>query len=156
MWLSQHFHLSEFIRSQTAARRGINNYPSAQHIDNLKDLCENVLEPIRISWGSPVHISSGYRSPMLNAAVRGSKTSQHCNGMAADIEIAGVDNCDLARWITDNIEFDQLILEFHNHANGPNDGWVHISFSSNGNRREILTAQRMPNGRTKYLAGLVA
>lgn len=155
MWLTQHFHLSEFTKSQTASRMGISNQPSPHHLDNLSALALNVLETIRTGLGGPVVISSGYRSPALNTAVRGSKTSQHCNGEAADIEIPGIDNCELARWIIDNCEFDQLILEFHNHAIGPNDGWVHVSYSKQHNRREVLTAKRLGNGQTRYFNGLV-
>lgn len=155
MWLSQNYHLSEFTRSQTASRQGIDNSPSQEHLDNLIMLVTYVLEPICEAWQQKAEVSSGYRSPALNRAVGGAKTSQHCNGMAADVEIPGVDNCDLARWIAENLEFDQLILEFHRHSAGPNDGWVHVSFNAAGNRREVLTAQRNAAGKTVYLQGLV-
>ena len=155
MWLSQHFHLSEFTNSNEAKRKGITNIPSNEAIDNLVELCENVLEPIRSNFATPVRVSSGYRSPELNVAVGGSKTSQHTSGMAADIEIMGLDNCVLAEWISNNIEFDQLILEFHDHEEGPNDGWVHVSFNGRENRRQVLTAKNI-DGKTVYLNGLVA
>lgn len=153
MKLTRHFYLEEFTKSQTATRLGINNTPPPQVVENLRLLCENVLEPVRTSWRKPVVISSGYRSPSVNSAIGGSKTSQHCFGMAADFEIMGVDNCDLARWVSENLEFDQLILEFHNHDEGPNSGWVHVSFAEN-NRHQVLTAT-IRNGRTKYIKGLV-
>ena len=152
MNLSQHFALDEFTRSQTASRKGIRNVPGPNEIDNLRDLCINVLEPIRAQWKAPILISSGYRSPALNIAIGGSKTSQHCYGMAADIEILGVDNCSLCQWIQENLDYDQLILEFHNHAEGPNSGWVHVSFNRDGNKRQNLTAS-IKNGRTRYQNG---
>ena len=153
MRLSRSFMLAEFTSSQTAKRLGLDNTPSAEHIANLQALAVNVLQPIRDQWNLPVVISSGYRAPAVNRAVGGSSTSQHSNGQAADIEIFGVDNCALARWIADNLVFDQLILEFHNHEVGPNDGWVHVSYSTAGNKRQVLTAVR-ENGRVRYLPGL--
>ena len=154
MQLSEHFHLSEFTASQTATRRGIDNTPSRGAIENIIELCINVLEPIRISWNAPVIISSGYRSRELNTMIGGSTTSQHCFGEAADIEIFGVDNCDLASWIADYLTFDQLILEFHEHDAGPNSGWVHVSYvSSRKNRLEVLTAKKS-SGQTIYVPGL--
>lgn len=155
MWLSPHFHLSEFTTSQTASRMGISNQPSEEHLHNLAVLANEVLERIREAFQAEVVISSGYRSPALNAAVKGSKTSQHCSGQAADIEIPGLDNCELALFIVENLDFDQVILEFHNHEVGPNDGWVHVSFNADGNRRQVLTAKRLANGRTKYFEGLI-
>ncbi len=149
MKLSRHFYLEELTKSQTAVRLGLNNKPGQKEIDNLVLLCENVLEPIRLAWRKPVSISSGYRSPDVNQAVGGSRTSQHCFGMAADIEIIGVDNCDLCRWIQQNLEYDQLILEFHNHAEGANSGWVHVSYNKDGNRMQNITASKV-GGRTRY------
>lgn len=151
MWLSENFHLSEFTSSQEAVRKGIRNIPTEEHIRNLEDLCVNVLEPVRFEFG-PVRISSGFRSPALNKAIKGSPTSQHVYGLAADIEIPDVDNCDLAAWIADNLIFDQLILEFHIHEDGPNSGWVHVSYCAD-NREEILTANKV-NGKTVYSRGL--
>lgn len=138
MWLTEHFHLSEFTNSNEATRKGIDNTPTAPVISNLKLLCEQVLEPIRSHFNKPIRISSGYRSPALNAEVKGSKNSQHMTGEAADIEIMGLDNCDLAKWIQENLDFDQVILEFHNHAKGANDGWVHVSYKKYGNRKQSL------------------
>ncbi len=153
MRLSANFYLSEFITSQTATRRGIDNYPSDEKIDYIQDLCDNILEPVREWAQSPVVISSGYRCPALNAAVGGSPHSQHTLGQAADIEIPGVDNCDLCRWIEDNLVFDQLILEFHDHNLNPNSGWVHVSFNRDDNKGECLTATRLSNGRVIYTKG---
>jgi hypothetical protein len=153
MQLSKHFHLSEFTSSQEATRRGIDNSPSPTHLAALQLLCENVLEVIRDGVGKPIRISSGYRGHILNAAIGGASTSQHCKGEAADIEIPGMDNCDLAKWIADNCDFDQLILEFHDHAAGPDSGWVHVSFKLDDNRKEILTATKV-GSKTVYSKGL--
>lgn len=143
MQLSKHFTLSEMIKSQTALRKGIDNTPNEQVINNLKQLCINVLEKVRQYFNKPVSINSGYRSPKLNTAIGGSKTSQHVTGEAADIEIPGISNLELANWIKDNLKFDQLILEFHD-KNIPDSGWVHVSWNSNPtkNRNQVLTIDK--------------
>lgn len=153
MRLSPHFHLNEFIKSQAAVRNGLDNTPTKEVVDNLTALCFNVLEPVRAQFG-PVSVSSGFRSPAVNRAIGGSRTSQHTTGEAADFEVFDIDNCDLAQWIADNLEFDQLILEFHDHAAGPNSGWVHVSYNRNGNRKQVLTAKKV-SGKTVYIPGLV-
>ena len=152
--LSQSFHLSEFLVSQTAARRGIPNWPGDAEIANLEKLCVHVLQPVRDHFGRPVVISSGYRSPQLNRAIGGSATSQHCRGEAADFEIPGLANIDVCRWIRDTLAFDQLILEFYTPGR-PNSGWVHVSYRTGRLRGESLTARRTARG-TQYLPGLVA
>jgi hypothetical protein len=155
MKLSKNFHLSEFTTSQTAARRRIDNTPPPAVIKALTDLCTHVLEPVRAHFG-PVRVSSGYRSPALNRAVGGSKTSQHVLGQAADIECPGVSNAELARWIARNTDFDQLILEFYTPGQ-PNSGWVHVSWRPTDRRRQSLTAARIKTLgvlRTKYLPGI--
>ena len=151
--LSANFSVSELTRSQTATRKGIDNSPNDEQLANLKALCENVLQPIRDYFGKPVRISSGLRVPELNAAIGGSTTSDHCKGMAADIEIPGVDNKELAEWIGENLEFRQLILEFY--TGEPDSGWVHVSYNYDDNKQQVLTATKQ-NGKTVYLAGLVA
>ena len=151
--LSANFSVSELTRSQTATRKGIDNSPNDEQLANLKAMCENVLQPIRDYFGKPVRISSGLRVPELNAAIGGSTTSDHCKGMAADIEIPGVDNKELAEWIGENLEFRQLILEFY--TGDPESGWVHVSYDYNDNKQQVLTATKQ-NGKTVYLAGLVA
>lgn len=138
MKLSQHFTLEEMIKSQTASRKGIDNTPTPEVIENLKLLCENVLEKIRINFGRPLTVNSGYRGPKLNKAIGGAKNSQHMTGQAADIEIVSIDNKTLFNWIKDNMEFDQLILEFYK-PGIPDSGWVHVSWNSNGNRKQVLT-----------------
>jgi len=154
MKLSQNFSLSEMLKSETALRHGLDNIPGEQEIENLRLLCENVLQPIRDAYGVPVKVNSGFRHPEVNAAVGGSKTSDHCQGQAADIEIPGVANADLAEWIRDNLEFKQLILEFYT-PGIPDSGWVHVSYVEGENTKKVMTAMK-ENGKTVYKPGLIA
>ena len=155
MQLSEHFNLKEFTKSETAIRKRIDNTPNAAHAENLKNVCEKILEPVRNHFGKPVRINSGYRGPALNAAVGGSSKSQHCNGEAVDFEIDGLPNPDLAKWVSENCDFDQIILEFYDPKEGPNSGWVHASYTSSGpNRKQKLTAVTV-NGKTVYKPGFV-
>jgi hypothetical protein len=109
----------------------------------MVSLCKNVLQPLREKLGKPINVNSCYRCPKLNTAVGGVKTSQHCNGQAADIEVMGMSNYDLACYIRDNFEFDQLILEFcDNLKNDKNSGWVHVSYKDSGNRKQTLTINK--------------
>ena len=148
MKLSNNFSLNELIRSQTAERKGIDNTPSAEHQENLKSLCTNVLQPIRDHFGKVVTVSSGYRSPELCIAIGSKTTSQHAKGEAADFEIFGVSNKELADWIHNNINYDQLILEFWS-PEDPNKGWIHCSYSRDNNRKQYLRAYKN-EGKTKY------
>jgi len=155
MQLSEHFNLKEFTKSETAIRKRIDNTPNAVHAQNLKNVCEKILEPVRKHFNKPVRINSGYRGPALNAAVGGSSKSQHCNGEAIDFEIDGLANPELARWVSQNCEFDQIILEFYDPKEGPNSGWVHASYTTTGkNRKQLLTAVEI-NGKTVYKPGLI-
>ena len=154
MKLSDHFVLREFTKSDTATRKRISNLPGPAHLENLKKVCEKILEPVRKNFGKPVRINSGYRSPALNAAVGGSAKSQHCNGQAVDFEIDGLPNPQLAQWVADNCEFDQIILEFYDPKEGPNSGWVHASYAEGANRKQLLTAVTV-NGKTVYKPGFV-
>ena len=148
MKLSKNFTLSELTKSQTAVRKNIKNEPSTAHVENLIHLAETVLQPIRDHFGKPVVISSGYRSPELCEAIGSSSKSQHARGEAADFEIMGVDNMQLAMWINKNTDFDQLILEFYEPGD-PNSGWVHCSAVREGSRGQVLKARKV-EGRTKY------
>jgi hypothetical protein len=154
MNLSANFTLKELTKSDTATRLGLDNTPDDEALENLKTLCEMVLQPVREHYGKSVSVNSAYRSPESNAAVGGSKTSDHCKGMAADIEIAGVANADLAQWIMDNLEYTQLILEFYT-PGIPDSGWVHVSYDPNNLKKQELTATKVA-GKTTYLNGLVA
>ena len=148
MKLTENFSLLELTKSQTAERKGIDNTPSAEHHDNLKSLCEMVLQPIRDHFSRVVTISSGYRSEALCVAIGSKTTSQHAKGQAADFEIFGVSNKELADYINEELEYDQLILEYWKESD-PNSGWVHCSFNTEGNRKQYLRAYK-ENGSTKY------
>ena len=148
MRLSQNFTLAEMIKSQTAERKGINNNPNEDNIENLQRLCEHILQPVRDHYGKVVSVSSGFRSPELCVAIGSSNTSQHASGQAADFEIYGVSNKELADYIADNLDFDQLILEYWK-PEEPNSGWVHCSYKKEGNRKQLLRAYK-EDGRTKY------
>lgn len=138
MRLSEHFTLAEFTKSQTADRHGIDNTPDDAQIERLKILCENVLEPVRVHFGKSFTPSSGFRSEELCLKIGSKTTSQHAKGEAVDFEIPGVDNKELAVWIVDNLQFDQLILEYYK-PGIPDSGWVHVSYKGEGNRNEVLT-----------------
>lgn len=151
--VSKNFALSEMVKSATAERLGVDNSPSDIHLVNLTHLAIHILQPVRDQFGV-ITINSGYRSPTLNAKVGGSKTSQHCNGQAADFESFSTPNPDLAKWIANNLEFDQLILEFYDGVN-PNSGWVHCSYNLMGNRKKIMTALKTKSG-VQYKNGFVS
>ena len=151
--LSKNFALSEMVKSATAERLNVDNSPSDIHLVNLTHLAIHILQPVRDEFGV-ITINSGYRSPSLNAKVGGSKTSQHCNGQAADYESFSTPNPDLAKWIANNLEFDQLILEFYDGIN-PNSGWVHCSYNLMGNRKKILTALKT-GGKVVYKNGFIS
>ena len=149
MRLSQNFTLAELIKSQTAERKSINNNPNEDNIENLQRLCNEILQPIRDHYGKVVSVSSGFRSPELCVAIGSSVTSQHASGQAADFEIYGVSNKELADYIDQNLDYDQLILEYWKGEDEPNSGWVHCSFNAQGNRKQYLRAYK-ENGSTKY------
>jgi zinc D-Ala-D-Ala carboxypeptidase len=152
MKLSKNFTMAEFIKSQTAERKGIDNTPKGEHLDAAKALFENVVQSVRDHFG-PTVINSGYRSQELNEAVGGSSRSQHCKGQAADIEVPGVSNYEVAKWIQDNLDFDQLILEAYRKGI-PDSGWVHVSYKADGsNRKSVLTAD-FSTGKAIYTSGL--
>jgi hypothetical protein len=154
MNLTKNFTLAEMTKSETALRHGMDNTPGEQETAALKLLAEKVLQPVRDHFGRGVKVNSGFRHPEVNAKVGGSKTSDHCRGQAADIEIPGVPNAELAEWIKDNLEFRQLILEFYT-PGIPDSGWVHVSYVAEDNKKQVLTATKQ-NGKTVYLTGLVA
>jgi len=149
MKLSANFSLSELTKSQTAIRHGIPNEPSPDHIDNLKLLCINILQPIRSEFNKPVIISSGFRTPELCIRIGSSINSQHAKGQAADFEIPSISNGELALWIKNHLEFDQLILEFHD-KHQPHSGWIHCSYCDKDNRNQSLIAYRDENDKVKY------
>lgn len=133
--LSENFSLREFTRSQTAERKGIPNQPTPQHLAAMKLLCEKVLEPVRAKFGA-VHLSSGYRSLALNRAIGGATSSQHSKGEAADFEVPGVSNYEVAKWMEANLNYDQLILEMWKPSD-PNAGWIHVSYREPYRNQEL-------------------
>ena len=151
MKLSSNFTLSELCKSETAARKGIDNTPPEAVVNNLSTLVNMVLQKVRDKLGV-VMVTSGYRSPELNKAIGGSATSDHCKGLAADFEVVGFDNKELAQWIQQNLIFKQLILEFYEEGQ-PNSGWVHCSFEEGNNKCEVLTATK-DGKKTVYISGI--
>ena len=147
MELTRNFSLSELIKSDTAIRRGINNNPNAGQIENLKLLCENILQPVRDHFGR-VKVTSGFRSPELCVAIGSSVNSQPAKAEAADFECPGVDNAELADWIHRELPYDQLILEFYTPGE-PNSGWIHCSWIADKPRASYLWAYKS-EGKTKY------
>ena len=147
MNLSRNFSLQELIKSDTAIRKGINNNPNSGQIEKLKDLCENILQPVRDHFGR-VKVTSGFRSPDLCIAIGSSVNSQHAKAEAADFEVIGTDNAELADWIYKNLNFDQLILEFYTPGE-PNSGWIHCSYPPDQPRKQFLWAYKS-EGKTKY------
>jgi hypothetical protein len=151
MKISQHLSLSEVTRSDSAKRHGIDNNPTAEHLENFKLLAEKVFEPIRAHFGVPIHISSGYRSKALNAFIKGSASSQHCKGEAIDIDMDGssngVTNKMIFDFIKEKLDFDQLIWEF---GTDLNPDWVHVSYTKVGNRKQKLKAVRS-GAKTTYI-----
>ena len=152
--LTRNFSLHELTKSETALRYDMENTPGPNEIANLTELAGKVLQPIRDHYQKGVKINSGFRHPDVNAKVGGSRTSDHCRGMAADLEIPGVPNAELAQWVKDNLEFTQLILEFYT-PGIPDSGWVHVSYDPGNLKKQVMTATKQ-NGKTVYLPGLVA
>lgn len=151
MQLSKHLSLAEVTRSDSAKRKGISNQPTAEHLENFKKLAEKIFEPIREHFKVPIHISSGYRSKELNAAIGGSLTSQHCSGEAIDIDMdgsaSGVSNADVFNYIKNNLEFDQLIWEF---GTDKNPDWVHVSYETSSKQRKQILKAVKSGGKTAY------
>ena len=154
MNLTKNFTLSEMTKSEAALRLGIENQPNEQQLAALKLLAEKVLQPIRDHFQKGVKVNSALRTLPVNRAIGSGDNSDHVRGQAADIEIPGVPNAELAEWIKDNLEFRQLILEFYQ-VGVPDSGWVHVSYVPEDNKKQVLTAVKR-DGKTVYLQGLVA
>ena len=143
MHLSKNLTLSECTRSQTAKRLGLKNQPDDPQITNLKLIAEHVFQPLRDHFGVPIYVSSGYRSPKLNTAIGGSRTSQHCSGRALDLDadvFGKVTNAEIFHYIKDCLDFDQLIWEF---GDDTNPDWVHVSYKSPAeNKGRVMRAAK--------------
>ena len=147
MQLTKNFTLEELTRSSKAKALKIDNSPNPEQLANLKALAENILQPLREALGFPINITSGLRVPALNAAVKGSKTSQHTKGEAVDIKVSGKNKV-IFDWIVNNLEYDQVIWEF---GTDSEPSWVHVSYKKNEvNRNQKLKAVKQ-NGKTRYL-----
>ena len=151
MKLTANITLDELTKSQVAERKGINNNPNPAQIENLKALATNILQPVRSHYDKPLIISSGFRCAQLCLEIGSSVNSQHVadnNAAAADFEIPGVDNRELALYIKNELDYDQLILEFYK-DNEPTSGWIHCSYSTDHNRNQSLRAFR-EDGKVNY------
>ena len=147
--ISEHVSYKEGVYSITATRRGIDNDPNDEQLDNMELIAEKVFEPLREWVSGPIKINSFFRSIELNKAIGGSGKSQHCNGQAIDIDdtFGVVANSEMYNYIKNNLDFDQLIWEF---GNADNPDWVHVSYvSEESNRRRCLRAERK-DGKTTY------
>ena len=147
--ISKHISYKEGVYSITATRRGINNDPNDEQLNNMELLAEKVFEPLREWVGGPIKINSFFRCPELNKAIGGSSKSQHCHGQAIDIDdtYGKVANSEMYHYVKSNLDFDQMIWEF---GDDDNPDWVHISYvSEEDNRRRCLKAERK-NGKTTY------
>ena len=147
--ISDHISYKEATRSITAIRLGIENTPTVEHTYNMQVLAEEVFEPLRKHVGKPICINSMYRCGLLNKAVGGSMTSQHCKGQAMDIDdkYGHATNAEMFEFIKNNLSFDQMIWEF---GDDKNPDWVHVSYvSEEKNRNKMLKAYRN-NGKTAY------
>ncbi|MEE4454516.1 D-Ala-D-Ala carboxypeptidase family metallohydrolase [Novosphingobium resinovorum] len=151
--LTPHFRLSELLRTH----HGADNWPAhPDEILALRYLCEWVLERVRAQFGRPVRIIAGFRSPAVNALAGGATGSQHLKGEAAEFAVPGVSNAEVARWIRDNLVFDQLVLEYPA-AGDTASGRVSCSIVRQGNRRAVMTSRRSAKtGRVTYTGGLDA
>lgn len=151
MKLSPNLTLAEVIKSQTAIRKGIDNTPTEEHLVALMAIARDVFQPVRDHFATPIAVTSGYRSPELNKAIKGSKTSQHTKGEALDLDadvFGGLTNKELFDYIREHLTYDQLIYEFSNPDGTP--AWVHVSYKADGpNRMEVLKAEKK-GGRTIY------
>ena len=147
MKLYKNFTLQEMVHSYTAVKKGLINEPNEAQIENMRILCDYVLQPLRDALG-PINISSGFRSVELNQAIGGSSSSQHCalKGAASDIDM-GKRNAEVFNYIKENLEWDQLIWEF---GDDNNPSWVHVSYNEGNNRKQILKAIKQ-GGRTRYI-----
>ena len=150
MKLSDNLTLKEVVHSNTAIKHGIDNSPTAEHLENLKAIATDVFQPIREHFGKPIYVSSGYRSYALNERIGGSTLSQHSRGQALDLDadvFGGLTNAQLFAYIDEWITYDQLIWEF---GDGANPDWVHVSYKKDGNNRKEKLIAYKKDGKTTY------
>jgi uncharacterized protein YcbK (DUF882 family) len=131
MKISEHITFDEATLSPTAIRNGISNQPNEQELNNMKLVAEHCFEPLRKMWGKPIKVNSFFRSQSLNQLVGGSPLSQHTKGQAIDITTGTKTENKKLFELAKTLDFDQLINEY-------DFSWIHISFKSSGNRKQIL------------------
>ena len=148
--ISKHISDKEGVYSITAIRRGLDNTPTKTHLNNMKELAEQIFEPLREWVGGPIRVNSFYRGEELNKAIGGSSNSQHCKGQAIDIDDTRCKktNAEMFKWIKENLNFDQIIWEF---GNNKNPDWVHISYVDEVNNRNRCLKAYKKRGKTKYI-----
>ena len=149
--ISKHVSYKEGVRSNTATRLDIDNTPSSYELSNMGILADNLFEPLR-KWASgPIKINSFYRSPKLNTAIGGSKSSQHCQGRAIDIDdtFGHKTNAEMFNYIKENLSFDQIIWEF---GDNNNPDWVHVSYVSESENRGRALLVKKVKGKNTYQA----
>ena len=147
--ISEHISYKEGVYSITATRRGIDNTPNDEQLENMETVAEEVFEPLRVYVDGPIKINSFFRCEELNKAIGGSSKSQHCKGQAIDLDdtFGRATNAEMYYFIKDKLNFDQLIWEF---GDDDNPDWVHVSYvSEEDNRNRCLKAYR-EGGKTKY------
>ena len=148
--ISKHVSYKEATHSATALRRNLDNTPNKEQLQCMKDIAENLFEPLRKWVGGPIKINSFFRGEPVNKAIGGSTRSQHMKGQAMDIEdtFGYKTNAEMYYYIKDNLDFDQMIWEF---GDDKNPNWVHISYVTHRPNRKKLTIAYKENGRTKYI-----
>ena len=148
--ISKHISYKEGTYSQTALRRGLDNTPNEEQLKCMKEVAENLFEPLREWVGGPIKINSFFRGEPVNTAIGGSTRSQHMKGQAIDIDdtFGHKTNAEMYHYIKDNLDFDQMIWEF---GDDKNPNWVHISWVSHRPNRKKLTIAKRINGKTKYV-----
>ena len=148
--ISKHISYHEGTYSRTAERRDLDNTPNKEQLKCMKEVAENLFEPLRKWVGGPIKINSFFRGEPVNTAIGGSRKSQHMKGQAIDIDdtFGHKTNAEMYHYIKDNLDFDQMIWEF---GTDKNPNWVHISWVSHRPNRKKLTVAKKVNGRTKYI-----
>ena len=148
--ISKHISYHEGTYSQTGVRRNLDNTPNENQLKCMKEVSENLFEPLREWVGGPIKINSFFRGEPVNTAIGGSTRSQHMKGQAIDIDdtFGHKTNAEMYHYIKDNLDFDQMIWEF---GDDKNPNWVHISWVSHRSNRKKITIAKKVNGRTKYI-----
>jgi len=149
--ISPHITYGEATNSPTAKSKGIKNIPDATTLKRMKMVAEKIFEPVRAHFDKSIYISSFYRSPDLNVAIGGSKTSSHPRGEALDMDgdvYGSPTNKQIFEFVRDNLVFDQMIWEF---GTDSNPDWVHVSYESTGKQRKQILKAIKQGGSTKYI-----